>query len=109
MILNLILKGMLWDQMSLLTVLQFKLLSTFLCGEVQIYLFLCCHPSHLLWDVQLLYKMTQSSGTLLHRTHSFNPCANMWHFSIIKKDSNSSINCRHTQGSIMVFSFTETR
>lgn len=70
MILNLILKGTLWDQMSLLTVLQFKLLGIFFCGEVQIYLFLCCHPSNLLWDVQLLHKMTQSGGTYYtERTH----------------------------------------
>lgn len=48
---------------SVLTILQFKLLSIFLCGEEQIDLLLCCHPSYLLWDVQLLHNTTQSSGS----------------------------------------------
>lgn len=48
---------------SVLTVLQFKLLSIFFCGEGQVDLLLCCHPPHLLRDVQLLPKTTQSSGS----------------------------------------------
>lgn len=63
LIIELIRCGLGHSGVSVLTALQFKLLGIFLRGEGQVDLLLCCHPPHLLWDVQLLPKTTQSNGS----------------------------------------------